>query len=131
MTGKGAKNKGSRGEREFLKKLGDLINLDLKRNLNQTRTGGADCKDLPGFSIEIKYQSKYLFKPWWDQCVSSAKGLKPLLAYRITNQRTWWIVIRACDLCKKLKSDKPVWLEMETFANLYNSGVFNDNSGKC
>jgi hypothetical protein len=52
--GKTSRNKGRRGEREFLNQLGDLIGQRLDRNLNQSDEGGADCICIKGWAIEIK-----------------------------------------------------------------------------
>ena len=50
------RNKGSRGERELFALLTEQLGVTVTRNLSQTRAGGADALDVPGWSIECKRQ---------------------------------------------------------------------------
>jgi hypothetical protein len=85
-----ARNKGSAGEREFCQWLDDNFRLyeKPKRNLSQTREGGADiiCGDV---AFEIKRVEKLSLLNWWTQARRAvedkeglAYGLEPVVAYK-------------------------------------------------
>jgi hypothetical protein len=87
MNGKGKRAKGANGERELLKLIGDRLDLDLSRNLSQTRNGGADCLDLPGVALEVKRQETLNISAWWQQTLrQTPNGKIPVLAYRQSRQ---------------------------------------------
>ena len=87
--------KGQCGEREFLSKLSDHLELEvgLTRNLSQTREGGADCIQLEGYSIEIKNQRTVTLPEWWKQTIRQAQLSQsiPILAYKVP--RKGWLVV--------------------------------------
>jgi len=89
------RDKGQRGEREFLGLLSELLELTevLTRNLSQTREGGADCIELPGYSIEIKNCATVTLPQWWKQATRQAQLSQsiPVLAYKVP--RKGWIVV--------------------------------------
>lgn len=87
---KSQREKGSRGEREFLKLLGDELGEALQRNLSQTRDSGADCIQVRGWAIEVKRQEKLSRPKWWRQAKKAAEdlGVQPMLAYR-RNREPW------------------------------------------
>lgn len=78
------RRKGAAGEREALRLLGDELGELLKRNLTQTREGGADCVCIRGFALEIKRQEALSRPAWWRQaCEQAARlGVEPMLLYR-------------------------------------------------
>lgn len=93
MNGRGSRNKGANGEREFLKLIGDRLDLPLSRNLTQTRNGGADCLDLPGVALEIKRCEQLQLSQWWNQALrQTPDGKIPALAYR-QSRKPWAIVV--------------------------------------
>lgn len=89
------RDKGQRGEREFLGLLSDHLELEvgLTRNLSQTRGGGADCIELPGYSIEIKNCATVTLTQWWKQAIRQAQLSQsiPVLAYKVP--RKGWLVV--------------------------------------
>lgn len=92
-----AKNKGTNGEREILKWFMDNFDLpELKRNLEQTRNGGADCLDIPGIALEVKRQEQLCIPAWWKQTVRQAVVSKrmPVLVYR-QNRKKWTFCLPA------------------------------------
>lgn len=101
--GKSERDKGKRGEREFLSQLGQLLNCDLSRNLNQSANGGADSLSLPGFAVEIKRAERLSIEAWWSQAVTQAKAVnrKPLLAFR-RNRSEWRVVLTLEDFASLL-----------------------------
>ena len=93
MTGAGSRLKGQKGEREFLGALGQELGESLKRNLQQTREGGADCLMVRGWAIEVKRQERLSRPKWWAQAVEQAarEGAQPMLAYR-RNREAWKVM---------------------------------------
>ena len=73
MTGKGSRDKGARGEREFCLWLYDNLQLETvpARNLEQVRRGGADIIDVEPFAVEVKRQERVCRKKWWSQICST------------------------------------------------------------
>lgn len=91
----GAKSKGASGERELAALLTEWgnevgIELNLTRNLEQVRSGGADVNGVPGLEIEVKRVESNGINQWWAQvCKASKKtGSRPLLAHR-RNRQSW------------------------------------------
>ena len=113
------RNKGKRGEREFLNKLGELLNQDLSRNLNQSANGGADCVDVNGFAIEIKRRESLSLGQWWKQATNQARTLnrQPALAYR-QSRKPWRIVVPLAAISPDLPADMQAELSIQGFAVL-------------
>ncbi len=91
------RRKGAQAEREVLKLLGEELGQALKRNLTQTREGGADCLCVWGWAIEIKRQEALSRPSWWRQAVAQAEkvGQEPMLLYRRSREAwTAWIHTR-------------------------------------
>lgn len=122
--------KGQRGEREFLDLLSPMIGLDekLTRNLSQTRGGGEDCNQLPGYAIEIKNQKTITVGEWWKQTIKQAKNSNtvPVLAYKVP-RKGWLIVIPFSWLIDSgdvyPEVIDTVQLSLYNFATLYRSKV--------
>ena len=68
------------------------------RAYNQTRAGGADTGDIPGWAIEVKRQEVLNTDAWWKQAVKQAEdsNRKPILFYRRSRQ-PWRAVVSARD----------------------------------
>ena len=85
--GKKSRDKGASGEREFINKVRELTGglVILRRNLDQTRSGGDDCLGHEAFSFEIKRYRKVNdgdIRQWWKQAEHNAGRKHPVLAYR-------------------------------------------------
>lgn len=93
-----SRNKGAAAEREVLRLLGDQLGMELKRNITQTREGGADCLMVKGWAIEIKRQESLSRPKWWKQACRQAwdVGAEPLLLYR-RNREQWQAFIHTYD----------------------------------
>lgn len=99
----GAKAKGAAGERELAQLLTGWallrgIQIDLTRNLEQTRGGGHDLTGLEryGMAVEVKRVEANGLRQWWAQAVRQAEavgGLTPVLAYR-ANRQPWRFRVR-------------------------------------
>ena len=116
-----SRDKGKRGEREFLNLLGAALGKDLERNLNQSDNGGCDCVSLlPGYNlaIEIKRCEKLEVDKWWRQAVEQAAKLHamPVLAYR-QSRHPWKIMIRL-DYISWYKLYLPVTVDFEVFVEI-------------
>ncbi len=98
MSGAGSRNKGAAAEREVLKLLGAELGVALKRNIEQTRGGGADCLEVKGFAIEVKRQERLSRPAWWAQAIEQAQrvGAEPMLLYR-RNREPWQAFIHTHD----------------------------------
>lgn len=97
MSGKRSRTKGSRGELELLKLLGDELGQSLSRNLSQTREGGGDCLDVHGYVIEVKRCETLCLPAWWRQARRQAEGRgEPMLAFR-QSRKPWRVLIHTKD----------------------------------
>lgn len=88
------RRKGAAAERELLKLLGAELGESLKRNLQQTREGGADCLCVRGWAIEVKRQERLSRPAWWRQACEQATraAAEPMLFFRRSREQwTAWI----------------------------------------
>jgi hypothetical protein len=92
------RRKGQVGERELFRLLSDELGVSVKRNVDQARNGGADCIELPGFSVECKRQERLARPAWWRQAVRQgiADGAEPIVFYR-RSREPWAALIRTVD----------------------------------
>ena len=88
------RTKGAAGERELFALLTEQLGVSVTRNLTQTRGGGADALDVPGWAIECKRQEALSIASWWSQATRQAEqtGRKPALFYR-QSRRPWRAVL--------------------------------------
>ena len=87
-----SRNKGASAEREFIKlikeQLGEAGKFNsIKRNLEQTRSGGHDITGVADWALEVKRYASVTdgrLKKWWEQTTTQAKEIqmKPALAYK-------------------------------------------------
>ena len=143
VKGKGARNKGAQGEREFLKIVTELladrgVTVELRRNYDQTAIGGADCLRLPGVAIEVKRQETLALPSWWRQAIDQAQRCEeaiPVLAYR-RNKEPWTILIpshmkpnylRSQVFQKRTGLPTAALLTMEEFADFYLGSVYRND----
>lgn len=113
MSGKMSRNKGQRGERELCALLSDELGTVVKRNLSQTRAGGADCVEIKGWKIEIKYQETLNLNAWWKQAVEQAGNDKPILFYRQSRQ-PWRAMMYLSDINPDFTGDYTAVVDFET-----------------
>jgi len=88
------RTKGAAGERELFALLTEQLGVTVTRNLTQTRGGGADALDVPGWAIECKRQEALSIASWWSQAQRQADDLsrKPALFYR-QSRKPWRAVL--------------------------------------
>ena len=94
--GKMSRNKGAAAERELFALLSDELGFVVKRNIAQTRGGGADCVEIPGIAVEVKRREQMAVPSWWRQACEQAEKTNclPILFYRRSRQ-PWQCVIPA------------------------------------
>jgi hypothetical protein len=93
MSGKGRRNKGQVGEREFFTAVNKYLpaHLHMTRDLSQTRDGGCDFLD-DEVAVEVKRCQTLRLKPWLEELRKTVPGwVKPVIAYRQNND--WWHVL--------------------------------------
>lgn len=95
-----SRQKGKSGELQLIKELKGWLgdDLDIQRNLQQTRQGGYDITGVSGWAIECKRPAKFKLgdlNGWWKQTVRQANDaeLKPVLFVRANNQ-PWFAYIK-------------------------------------
>lgn len=89
--------KGARAERELFAILSAELGTVCNRNLSQTRGGGADCIDVPGWAIEVKRCEREELGKWWEQTISQANGSRPILFYR-ASRKPWAAMLDLADI---------------------------------
>ena len=103
-----SRTKGQSGEREFARLMFDHLGIEVKRHLEQSRSGGHDlvvtdpgsCRITEAFdlfAVEIKRHkaaSQGLIAQWWLQATEQATRAEkiPALAYRADRQQ-WRVVL--------------------------------------
>ena len=100
MPIKSPKQKGSSGEYEIIALLTGWaaeveVSLDLSRNLEQVRAGGADINGVPGLEVEVKRVENGSINQWWKQVCKAAdkSGKTPSLFHR-KNRQPWRARVR-------------------------------------
>lgn len=90
------RNKGKQGESEFVNRFQMFFPNEIKRNLLQTREGGADISGCAPFQIEVKRCQKLDRKMWWRQVQAACLSEDdiPVVAYR-QNHCPWMFLIPA------------------------------------
>jgi hypothetical protein len=118
------RDKGHGGEREIAALLNGIksdygLDMDVRRNLDQTAIGGRDLVNTEPFSIEIKRQEVLNLNAWWKQACASAEkdGLIPIVIFR-QNRKPWQV------LCHGQIGDivvEKVQISIREFLNWYRS----------
>ena len=93
-----AQKKGKRGEEEFCEWLMEHFDIDVARNMKQSRGKGSDII-VDDFMFEVKRREALDFDSWWHQVCVAAKGYKhegliPIVAFR-QNRKPWQFLIPA------------------------------------
>lgn len=100
------RRKGKAGEREVAGIIRDLTGWDARRRVRQ-HNGDSDLLGVPGWSIEVKRHrtaSRSVIASWWDQTVTQADNLLPLLLYRLDRQ-DWRAVWPLAIQCRDQRAD--------------------------
>ena len=91
-----SREKGRRAEIELCKLLAEELGIDVARNVDQARAGGADCLMVPGYALEVKRREVLSRPAWWRQAVDQAVkvGCEPMVWYR-RNRQDWRALVTA------------------------------------
>lgn len=94
MSGRSSRTKGASGERELFALLNEALGRDtFKRNLLQSRIGGADNERSHLVALEVKRHEKLQLNQWMKQCLAQAKpGAVPALAWRASRE-PWRVAV--------------------------------------
>ena len=87
--------KGAAGERELVRILGEMTGSEWLRNLEQTRSGGADLisAEFSFLSLEVKRCERLCLNQWLAQATRQAKPHQtPALAFR-QSRKPWVFLI--------------------------------------
>lgn len=89
------RRKGAAAERELCDLLEDELGIEVYRNLDQVRNGGADILCVHGFAIEVKRREALSRPAWWSQAVRQAQtgNLEPMVFYR-RSREPWRAMIQ-------------------------------------
>ena len=103
--------KGARGELEIVHKIHDVLGIDARRNLFQTREGGSDIH-LPPYWIEVKRRKAIgNLYDWMAQAENACRaGERPLVVLRADGKQ--WLAVMPLDDClplirEELRPDLP------------------------
>lgn len=93
-----SREKGRRAEIELCKLLSGELGIEVVRNVDQARNGGADCLQVKGFAIECKRTERLSRPTWWAQAMEQGTKAQaePLVFYR-RNGEPWQALIRTVD----------------------------------
>ena len=97
MSGNFSRAKGARSERELFGMLSDELGFVVQRNISQTRGGGADCIEIPGWAVECKRCETLNINAWWAQAAEQSGDKTPILFYRQSRQ-PWKAILNLSDL---------------------------------
>lgn len=89
---------------------------ELKRNVEQSRSGGADLVGVDWLALEVKRHETLAVAQWWRQAERQAgPGQLPVLMYR-QSRKPWSFRVRARLLHGR--TEAPPWGYAETVADL-------------
>ena len=87
------REKGKRAESEFINRFQPFFPGELKRNLLQTREGGADVSGAHPYQIEIKRCERLEKAKWWKQVLAATAPEEiSVVAYR-QSKKPWSFLI--------------------------------------
>ena len=100
-----AKRKGNAGEVEFCKLIFENLGIDVHRNLQQTRDGGADIKLKP-YSIEVKRRAA--IGNIYDRMSQATEGCdlseRPIVVCR-ADRKQWLAVMPIEELFRLIREE--------------------------
>ena len=93
LTGRGARAKGAKGERDVCHLIAGITGESVSRNIGQSRDGGHDI-DWGPFALEVKTQQTVSMPAWQAQVQKSVAGTDkvPAVVWR-RKAEEWWIAL--------------------------------------
>ena len=121
------RTKGARGENELCRLLSDELGQVVRRTLDQSRAGGADCLEVPGYAIECKRQERLCKPAWWRQAVRQGLACQrePIVFYR-QSRKDWRALIGADGGFKDVSWTDAMDVIRDKLARLY--GVYGSEA---
>jgi hypothetical protein len=100
-----AKRKGNAGEVEFCKLIFENLGIDVHRNLQQTRDGGADIKLKP-YSIEVKRRAAIgRVYDWMSQATAGCDTAeRPIVVCR-ADRKEWLAILPIEELFRLIREE--------------------------
>lgn len=100
-----AKRKGNAGEVEFCKLIVENLGIDVHRNLQQTRDGGADIKLKP-YSIEVKRRAAIgNIYDWMNQASAGCDTAeRPIVVCR-ADRKQWLAILPIEELFRLIREE--------------------------
>jgi Holliday junction resolvase len=122
---KASRDKGARAERELCKLLSDELGIEVRRNVDQARAGGADCLMVPGYAIEVKRREMLARPTWWKQACEQAQKVnaEPCVFYRQSRQ-PWRALMTGMGEYRDLSLTEALDIMRDKLARLY--GIFRE-----
>lgn len=111
-----SKNKGARGEREFVQFCKKHGFLEARRGQQYSGIEGEDIVGLPFIHVEVKFYGKkedLNIQKALEQAIKNANEKIPIVAWKINYQRGWNITMRTMDFVK-LFTGEPCQRELFT-----------------
>lgn len=121
--GKASRDKGATGERELAKLLSEMLGSTCVRNLEQTRDGGHDIRNVGPFALEVKryktVKPAMIFEFWRQAEAQAMKaGKTPALAVRQDLQE-WVFYVEAWQLMPEISHEAGLAaINIRAFADL-------------
>jgi len=104
-----SKTKGQNGEYEVIRMLqavidgvarelsggkdGEVSGVQLKRNLEQVRAGGADVSGMRWIEVEVKRRETLSVKEWWQQVVKASEESQKRLESDGVGEKVWPVLV--------------------------------------
>ncbi|HIU85185.1 MAG TPA: hypothetical protein IAC66_07470 [Candidatus Aphodousia gallistercoris] len=103
--GKSQRTKGAVGEREVCHLIQDVLGVNAKRNLSQTREGGCDIAVGP-YHVEVKRRARIgNIYDWIEQAEASCQnGERPVVFCR-ADKKKWLVVMSAEEALRLLGNE--------------------------
>lgn len=119
------RRKGQSAERELCRLLSDELGIEITRNVDQARQGGADCLTLPGYAVECKRQERLSRPSWWAQAVRQGvrHGVEPVVFYR-RSREPWRALVGAQGGYADVSMAEALDIIREKLARLY--GIYRE-----
>lgn len=102
---KAQRNKGAAGEREICDMIFENLGIEVHRNLQQTRDGGADIKLKP-FSIEVKRRAAIgNIYDWMSQATAGCDTTeRPIVVCR-ADRKEWLAILPIEELFRLIREE--------------------------
>ena len=103
--GKSQRTKGAAGEREVCHLIQDVLGVEAKRNLSQTREGGCDIA-VGQYHVEVKRRARIgQIYDWMEQAEASCSGTERSVVFCRADGKKWLVVMTAEEALKLIGNE--------------------------